>query len=84
VENGSSTQYKEISSWRLPLFLGARITAQQLFILYQGQKELADGLVNLNARLERANLSFAAALVATRDPPQRSRKTADGTALWNR
>src|SRR5439155_16981745 len=45
--------------------------AQRLFILYQGQRQLADDLVNVNARLERANLSFAAALVATLDARDR-------------
>lgn len=63
--------YKEISPWTLPLFLVPAFAAQQLFILYQRQRELTDGLVNLNVRLERANLSFAAALVATLDARDR-------------
>jgi putative nucleotidyltransferase with HDIG domain len=63
--------YEEISPWTLPLFLAPAFAAQQLFILYQNQRELTDGLVNLNARLERANLSFAAALVATLDARDR-------------
>ena len=59
--------YQEISPWTLPLFLAPAFAAQRLFILYQGQRQLADDLANVNARLERANLSFAAALVATLD-----------------
>jgi putative nucleotidyltransferase with HDIG domain len=63
--------YAEISPWTLPLFLVPAFAAQQLFILYQNQRELTDNLVNLNARLERANLSFAATLVATLDARDR-------------
>jgi putative nucleotidyltransferase with HDIG domain len=63
--------YKTISPWTLPLFLVPAFAAQQFFILYRNQRELADGLVSLNARLERANLSFAAALVATLDARDR-------------
>jgi putative nucleotidyltransferase with HDIG domain len=63
--------YKEISPWTLPLFLVPAFAAQQLFVLYQSQRELTDDLVSLNARLERANLSFAAALVATLDARDR-------------
>lgn len=74
--------YKEISPWTLPLFLVPAFAAQQLFILYQNQRELTDGLVNLNARLESANLSFATALVATLDA--RDRYTAGhSTAVAN-
>jgi putative nucleotidyltransferase with HDIG domain len=63
--------YKEISPWTLPLFLVPAFAAQQLFVLYQNQRELADDLIGLNARLERVNLSFAAALVATLDARDR-------------
>ena len=63
--------YEEISPWTLPLFLVPAFAAQQFFILYQNQRELADGLVSLNSRLERVNLSFAAALVATLDARDR-------------
>jgi putative nucleotidyltransferase with HDIG domain len=63
--------YQEISPWTLPLFLVPAFAAQQLFILYQNQRELTDDLVSLNRRLERANLSFAAALVATLDARDR-------------
>jgi putative nucleotidyltransferase with HDIG domain len=63
--------YEKISPWTLPLFLVPAFAAQQLFILYQSQRELTDDLISLNARLERANLSFAAALVATLDARDR-------------
>ena len=70
--------YQEISPWTLPLFLVPAFAAQRLFILYQNQRELTDDLVSLNSRLERANLSFAAALVATLDA--RDRYTAGHSA----
>ena len=59
--------YQEISPWTLPLFLVPAVGAQRLFGLYQEQRELADDLVLANDRLERANLSFAAGLVAALD-----------------
>lgn len=59
--------YIEISPWTLPLFLAPALAAQQLFGLYQEQRRLADDLSTVNRRLERANLSFATALVATLD-----------------
>jgi putative nucleotidyltransferase with HDIG domain len=63
--------YEKISPWTLPLFLAPAFAAQQLFILYQNQRELTDDLIRLNDRLEHANLSFAAALVATLDARDR-------------
>jgi putative nucleotidyltransferase with HDIG domain len=63
--------YQEISPWTLPLFFVPAFAAQRLFILYHDQCKLADDLVNVNERLERANLSFAAALVATLDARDR-------------
>jgi putative nucleotidyltransferase with HDIG domain len=71
--------YQEISPWTLPLFLVPAFAAQRLFILYQDQRKLADDLVSANGRLERANLSFAAALVATLDA--RDRYTAGHSAV---
>jgi putative nucleotidyltransferase with HDIG domain len=62
-----SFAYSEISPWTLPLFLVPAIAAQRLFGLYQDQRRLADDLSEVNFRLERANLSFATALVATLD-----------------
>ena len=63
--------YEQISPWTLPLFLVPAFAAQRLSILYQEQRRLADDLINANVRLERANLSFAAALVATLDARDR-------------
>lgn len=59
--------YTEVSPWTLPLFLLPALTAQQLYVLYNGQRQLAADLLSANVRLERANLSFATALVATLD-----------------
>ncbi len=62
-----SFAYDEISPWTLPLFLVPAIAAQRLFGLYQDQRRLTDDLSEVNYRLERANMSFATALVATLD-----------------
>lgn len=59
--------YEEISPVTLPLFLAPALAAQRLFGLYQDQRRLAEDLASANVRLERANLSFATALVATLD-----------------
>jgi HD superfamily phosphohydrolase YqeK len=63
--------YEEISPWTLPLFLLPSLAAQRLFVLYQDQRRLADDLASVNQQLERANLSFAAGLVATLDARDR-------------
>jgi putative nucleotidyltransferase with HDIG domain len=70
--------YENISPWSLPLFLVPAIAAQSLYRLYQGQRRLAQDLGVVNQRLERANLSFATALVATLDA--RDRYTAGHSA----
>jgi putative nucleotidyltransferase with HDIG domain len=70
--------YEEVSPWTLPLFFVPALAAQRLFTLYQEQSELAAKLLNANSRLERANLSFATALVATLDA--RDRYTAGHSA----
>jgi putative nucleotidyltransferase with HDIG domain len=59
--------YVEVSPWTLVLFLAPAIAAQRLYGLYQEQRRLADSLSTVNATLERANLQFAAALIATLD-----------------
>jgi putative nucleotidyltransferase with HDIG domain len=59
--------YEEVSPWTLPLFFVPALAAQRLFTLYREQRELAEELLHANTRLERANLSFASALVATLD-----------------
>jgi putative nucleotidyltransferase with HDIG domain len=70
--------YREVSPWTLPLFLGPALAAQRLWSLYQDERRLAVDLGAANQRLERANLSFATALVATLDA--RDRYTAGHSA----
>jgi putative nucleotidyltransferase with HDIG domain len=70
--------YRDVSPWTLPLFLGPALAAQGLFGLYQGERQLAAGLVETNTRLERANISFAIALAAMVDA--RDRYTANHSA----
>ena len=59
--------YQELSAWTLPLFFVPAMAAQRLFVLYEHQRQLAEDVTATNRELERANLSFAAALVATLD-----------------
>jgi putative nucleotidyltransferase with HDIG domain len=59
--------YIRFSPWTLALFLIPAISAQRLYALYQEQRQLAVDLSNANETLERANLQFAAALIATLD-----------------
>jgi putative nucleotidyltransferase with HDIG domain len=59
--------YKDVSPWTLPLFFIPALAAQRLFGLYQQERELAKSFAEANVRLERANISFATALVATLD-----------------
>lgn len=59
--------YRELSPLTLPLFLVPALAAQRLFVLYQDQRRLSDELLEANQALERVNLSFAGALVATLD-----------------
>lgn len=59
--------FRELSPWTLPLFFVPALAAQRLFVLYREQRQLAEELLIANTRLERANLSFATALVATLD-----------------
>ena len=70
--------YEQVSAWTALLFFVPAIAAQRLFVLYQEQRQLAEELVGANERLERANLSFATALVATLDA--RDRYTAGHSA----
>jgi putative nucleotidyltransferase with HDIG domain len=59
--------YVEISPWTLALFLVPATAAQRLYGLYQEERRLARDLSTANETLERANLQFAAALIATLD-----------------
>ena len=70
--------YKDVSPWTLPLFFVPALAAQRLFGLYQQERQLAQGFAEANVRLERANISFATALVATLDA--RDRYTAGHSA----
>lgn len=70
--------YLELSPWTLALFFIPALAAQRTFGLYQEQRRLAEDLTGANERLERANLSFATALVATLDA--RDRYTAGHSA----
>jgi putative nucleotidyltransferase with HDIG domain len=70
--------YRELSPWTLLLFFLPALAAQRLLTLYEEQRELASNLAKANQRLERANLSFASALVAALDA--RDRYTAGHSA----
>jgi putative nucleotidyltransferase with HDIG domain len=70
--------YETLSPWTAPLFFAPALAAQRLFTLYQHERRLAEDLATANTRLERANLSFAAALIATLDA--RDRYTAGHSA----
>ena len=59
--------YVRVSPWTLALFLVPAMAAQRLYGLYQAQRQLAVDLSEANETLERANLQFAAALIATLD-----------------
>jgi putative nucleotidyltransferase with HDIG domain len=59
--------YVRVSPWTLALFLVPAMAAQRLYGLYQEQRQLADDLSTANETLERTNLQFAAALIATLD-----------------
>jgi putative nucleotidyltransferase with HDIG domain len=63
--------YRTLTPWSVVLFAVPAFAAQRLFLLYREQRDA-------NERLERANLSFASALVATLDA--RDRYTAGHSA----
>ena len=70
--------YTEISPWSVALFAAPAFAAQRLLLLYRQQRQDTEALGIANARLARANLSFATALVATLDA--RDRYTAGHSA----
>jgi putative nucleotidyltransferase with HDIG domain len=70
--------YREISPWSVALFAPPAFAAQRLLLLYRQQRQATEALGRANARLARANLSFATALVATLDA--RDRYTAGHSA----
>jgi len=63
--------YETVSPLTLPLFLAPALAAQRLHSMYQNQRALTADLVEANANLEAANMSFATALVATLDARDR-------------
>jgi putative nucleotidyltransferase with HDIG domain len=70
--------YRVVSPWSVALFLFPALVAQKLFLLYQEQRQTSRELAGAMASKERADLSFAAALVATLDA--RDRYTAGHSA----
>jgi HD domain len=70
--------YIEVSPWTLALFLVPAMAAQRLHALYQRERRVSADLSTANETLERANLQFAAALIATLDA--RDRYTAGHSA----
>jgi putative nucleotidyltransferase with HDIG domain len=63
--------YREVSPWSVALFLFPAFAAQKLFLLYREQRATAEELAEAIIRQERANVSFATALVATLDARDR-------------
>jgi putative nucleotidyltransferase with HDIG domain len=70
--------YRTVSPWSVLLFLIPAFAAQRLFLLYRQQRDTAEELAAVNEQLEKANLSFAIALVTTLDA--RDRYTAGHSA----
>jgi putative nucleotidyltransferase with HDIG domain len=59
--------YLHVSPWSTALFAIPAFAAHRLFLLYRQQRDTAVELAAANVRLEKANMSFATALVATLD-----------------
>jgi len=57
--------------WSVALFAVPALAAHRLLSLYRQQRETTEALGSANARLAKANLSFATALVATLDARDR-------------
>ena len=70
--------YIEVSPWSVLLFFAPAFAAQSLYRLYHQERAAAELLTDANARLARANLSFARALVSALDA--RDRYTAGHSA----
>jgi putative nucleotidyltransferase with HDIG domain len=70
--------YQVYSIWVVATFLIPALALQRLTHLYQEQRDAVSRLGEVNQQLERANLSFASALVATLDA--RDRYTAGHSA----
>jgi putative nucleotidyltransferase with HDIG domain len=59
--------YRELSGWTVLLFFGPAFAAHSLYRLYREQRHAAVELKRVNETLERANISFAGALIAALD-----------------
>ena len=59
--------YTAFTPWSAALFFIPAFAAQRLFVMYREQREALEQIGEVNSRLERANLSFATALVTTLD-----------------
>lgn len=59
--------YSQLSTWTLVLFVAPSIAAHSLYRLYRQERDTSEQLKQSNVRLERANLSFASALVSALD-----------------
>lgn len=70
--------YITFTPWSAALFFIPALAAQRLFVIYREQRVALTELAEANTRMERANLSFATALVATLDA--RDRYTAGHSA----
>ena len=70
--------YIAFTPWSAALFFIPALAAQRLHVMYREQRAAVSELAEANDRLERANLSFATALVATLDA--RDRYTAGHSA----
>jgi putative nucleotidyltransferase with HDIG domain len=70
--------YIAFTPWSAALFFIPALAAQRLHVMYHQQQEALTELGEVNERLERANISFATALVATLDA--RDRYTAGHSA----
>jgi putative nucleotidyltransferase with HDIG domain len=70
--------YRDVSEWTLILFVAPAFAAHRFYRLYREERNAREELDQVNGRLQRANLSFASALVATLDA--RDRYTAGHSA----
>ena len=68
----------EISEWSVVFFVAPAFAAHRFYSLYREERDAHQALDEVNSRLQRANLSFASALVATLDA--RDRYTAGHSA----
>lgn len=58
---------REVSEWSILFFVAPAFAAHRFYSLYREERDARQSLDEVNTRLQRANLSFATALVATLD-----------------